>query len=560
MATTKLPLGYEAAVRVLSYAVEHRVSIAQAASQLGQDAGVVASCVRDMREYYMDGFIDKVELAAFLALRDQAQGTQVRAKATEQASAKQARQSGRVEAESAEAAAEEAEFQEARVYTELERDAEGLIFEYFFAIKVRDKPTLTGRLSRSEMELIYTQYPHVTTNQLANSFPAYNSGEMRKILRAFNITKDRKFPPHIIEEKSEEQIAEFALNAKERVSYKKLDLNRAGFIEKELRKSQEEVYQLEEERTLVDRLAGAVLDKYITQGRLAPAPPIPAYRPAFGDERPVGEPVAAFYGDTHFGKQFATSRVRGKGRGTNAAILTERLLCFAEECVEKLRQKSSTELHLFNMGDIFESLLPDGMHFQHAQEMELEGEQQLDAAIEAHEQMLDYIAQHAPHGPQLKITLHGLGGNHDRLGKSRDEDKRRTGALIFYAMLDRIMRYKLPGKVKVIPYVEGYFSVTVGRLNIIGFHGDSGLAKVKTPELLNTYRSGDSSHFTVVVSAHLHHNVTDEGHNYLRMTIGSICSTDDYAQNNLAKGSQPSGIFVEAARGYGVDLHKKTLY
>ena len=463
-------------------------------------------------------------------------------------------------AQSEERADGDANFEEDRSKIELDRDELGLISTYRFSILRRDHAPLTGAFSRSEMERIFSLYAHVTVNQLTADFPSYNAAEMRRILRAFNITKDRKIPPHIIEEQTPDEAAAFALNAKERVAYKKLDLNRGAFVEKQLRQSQQLVWAMQEEKDMVDRMATTVLERYISEGRLAPAPAEGDYRPGYRQERQQGQPALGFYGDSHFGKEFQTDQLRGRGRGTTKEILLERFRCLGVHLVDQLNRLDSSELALFNMGDIFESLLPDGMHAQHAAEMELLAEEQLMAALEAHEEMFQYIRTHATHGAILRITLHGLGGNHDRLGKGRDEDKRRTGAMIFYAMLQKVASYRFPGLLTINTYPEGVMSVVVGRLNVIGFHGDSSLAKVKTPELLNTFRSGDSSLYSIIASAHFHAMVVDEGHNYLRMTIGPVCSADDYSQNNLSKGSQPSAILMEAAVGYGADLSKKTLY
>lgn len=553
MVTRKFPVGYEATASVLRYAAKHKVGIMAACAALKVEALTVTQTVRTMREYYLQGSLDKIDFDAFLVLRDQAEGGQPFSTRTAK---------GRSVVATESAAAEAAvDFEEARVHTEQNRDENNLITGYYFAINQRDKAPLTGLFSRSEMEQIYTGYPYMTVNQLTESFPSYNSAEMRRILRAFGITKDRRFPPHILEERDPEEVSEFALNARERVAYKKLDLNRAGFVEKKLRQTQEQLWDLREEQDVVNRLTSVILDRYIEEGRLAPAPPVAAYRPRYGEHRPVGEPSLVFYGDCHFGKLFETDQLMGRGRGTTRAILTERLLSLAQETVSRMQASKTNEVHLFNLGDVFESLLPDGMHPQHAHEMELKAEEQLLAALEAHELMLAYIIEHAGvPKEQLRIVMHGLGGNHDRLGKSRDEDKRRTGALIFYAMLQKVLNYQHPGLVDVRTYPEGVFSVVVGSINVIGFHGDSLLGKAKATDILNRFRSGDSSLYTIIANGHYHATVTEEGHNFLRMTVGPVCSADDYVQNNLGKGSQPSAMFVETSPGYGVDLHKKTLY
>lgn len=601
MSKQQLPSGHAAALRVFRRAIEEQIPLRRACNLLNVDPTAVSQTSAQMRELYLDGKIDTETYSAYMDARDKAArgmgkppksptkkaqqavagkkthktaGPKPTAAETEEAAEEgfdtersgsyrtkpgaQGPKKGRTEkAEFADKADADVNEEEDRARTWEERSPENLIVGYGFEIKRRDDLPLVGILSRSEMEKIHSTYPFATVNQLCSDFPAYDTSEMKRILRAFNITKDRKFPKHIIEEHSEEDVARFGLKAKEKASYKKLDLDKAGFFEKELRKSQQQVYDLRQERELIDKIANAVLERYVEEGRLKPAPPLAAFRPA--PRTLLQAPPIGIYGDTHFGKFFETQRLMGKGRGTSKEILTQRLQQIAAESVDYIRRTGSPDFFLFNMGDILESMLPDGMHPQHALEMEFHGEEQLLAALEAHEDMFQHIVDNA-HTDQLQIHFHGLGGNHDRIGAKREEDSRRTGAMLFYALLEKFLRYRMPGKVQVIKYPEGVISLPIGNLSFIGFHGDTQLAKVKAPELMNTFKRGNAENYTLMVNNHFHSMVMDEGHNYTRMTVGAVCSADDFVQNKLAKGAQPSFILGREAYKYGFDFQKVTLH
>ena len=98
-----------------------------------------------------------------------------------------------------------------RAITNVERDENGLIQYYTFEIYRRESPTLTGKLDRREMETIYRLYSlygaNLTQKIVSREFPQFTFIEFKRILRAFNIYKaNSEFAPHIIEERSEEEL------------------------------------------------------------------------------------------------------------------------------------------------------------------------------------------------------------------------------------------------------------------------------------------------------------------------------------------------------------------
>ena len=98
-----------------------------------------------------------------------------------------------------------------RAITNVERDEDGTIQYYTFEIYRKESPTLIGKLDRKEMETIYRLYSiygsNLTQKIVSREFPQFTFIEFKRILRAFNIYKaNSEFAPHIIEEKSEEEL------------------------------------------------------------------------------------------------------------------------------------------------------------------------------------------------------------------------------------------------------------------------------------------------------------------------------------------------------------------
>ena len=98
-----------------------------------------------------------------------------------------------------------------RAITNVERDEDGVIQYYTFEIYRKDSPTLTGKLDRKEMETMYRLYSiygaNLTQKIVSREFPEYTFVEFKRILRAFNIYKaNSEFAPHMIEERTEEEL------------------------------------------------------------------------------------------------------------------------------------------------------------------------------------------------------------------------------------------------------------------------------------------------------------------------------------------------------------------
>ena len=136
-----------------------------------------------------------------------------------------------------------------RAITNVERDENGLIQYYTFEIYRRESPTLNGRLDRKEMETIYRLYSlygaNLTQKIVSREFPQFTFIEFKRILRAFNIYKaNSEFAPHIIEEKSEEELINLHNQNKENNVLKRIEKDQLAEANKLINKLAKENQEL----------------------------------------------------------------------------------------------------------------------------------------------------------------------------------------------------------------------------------------------------------------------------------------------------------------------------
>lgn len=123
---------------------------------------------------------------------------------------------------------------------------------YRYHIMIRDEEDLVGELTREEMEMIYKLYSNIdgagiTQRSLSRYFQNLTLRDLKRILRAFNITKQSApVPPHIIEENSPEKVVDLIHQNKEDHILKKLEEERAKKIEQKLREKEKENLDLKE--------------------------------------------------------------------------------------------------------------------------------------------------------------------------------------------------------------------------------------------------------------------------------------------------------------------------
>ncbi len=179
----------------------------------------------------------------------------------------------------------------ANVFTE--RDENGLIQYYTFEIFRKDAPTLSGKLDRKEMETIYRLYSiygsNLTQKIVSRNFPEYTFVEFKRILRAFNIYKaNSEFAPHIIEERTEEELVALHNQNKENNVLRRIEKDQLSEANKLINKLAQENQKLSKGSSLFEQLL--------------------EYDPNFTNEKPVienqgtlSETLIIWLSDLHIG-------------------------------------------------------------------------------------------------------------------------------------------------------------------------------------------------------------------------------------------------------------------
>jgi predicted phosphodiesterase len=428
------------------------------------------------------------------------------------------------------------------------------ITHYYYKIFLREREAVEGTLTREQMEKIYHLYPYVTMHNVSQEFPALTFIEFKKVLRAFNITKDRLFPPHLLEEKTSQEIALLTLKAKERAAGKAVVDVKLDFLQKELKSVREKNQRYENGEGWVEEVLGKLTNKYLDKDLNFER------KTNFNNTtKEVGNDTFAFFGDIHFGKLFLPKTTRF-GRGNSKDILKERCLKIALETALEAARNNSFYINLICLGDLFECLIPENMHVSQKYGMDLIEDEQIDFAVDVFMEMFAIILDLLP---DSLVRVYGIGGNHDRITKGRDDDRHRVGAKMFFSFLSKLTKVVYGNQVLIEYFKDGVLTTSVDNISVVATHGEESIAK-KTPEkIMNMHKVGNAEDFTVIASGHLHNfkqQPFDEGINYCRFQVGSVCAADDYSINKLGVGAQPSFIIgTKAISGYGFDIRKVTL-
>ena len=151
----------------------------------------------------------------------------------------------------------------------------GKIVKYRINVKVRDSKDFNVELSRDDAERIFGLYTYyggnITARNVANEFPRFTLPEIKKIFRAFNLTKDSKwYPPHMEEEMNLEQLENYRMSLKERAAFKYADSRQERDFKNILNKMASKITALENNKEFMESLVKEALSTPIKFDR----PPI----------------------------------------------------------------------------------------------------------------------------------------------------------------------------------------------------------------------------------------------------------------------------------------------
>ncbi len=145
------------------------------------------------------------------------------------------------------------------------RDNDGKIKEYRVTVNVQDSIPFTTILSRSDAETIFGLYTYygsnITARNVTNEFPKYTLAEIKKIFRAFRLYKDSIWaPPHLIEEYTVEELANYRMQLKERAAFKYADYRQERDFKNVINKLADKINKLEDTRSFVKNLIDNKID------------------------------------------------------------------------------------------------------------------------------------------------------------------------------------------------------------------------------------------------------------------------------------------------------------
>ena len=429
------------------------------------------------------------------------------------------------------------------------RDDNNKIIDYSFTIFIQGEKPYTGKLSREQLETIHKYYPYVTMMNVSSYFPYLTFQQFKRILRCFNITKDMLFPLHILEEHTEEEIAEFALKNKASATLNKIVEKKASFIEKKYFESQEKIHDLENIHRFIDE----TIEKYYSRTEQE--------QTQFNDFDFFGrysDICYLFFSDIHYGKKYENPVF---GRGYNKDIAHERMIQIAEKTVNYIKYKNLNKLYILFGGDLFESVMTSGMRSEHLRTMDLVGIDQILFGVDSQIVFLETLRKNL--GKEFPIIITYIGGNHDRIGKDRDDDQERTGSLIAYHMIQRDMKYDEFLKVNIPRkpvHVEKIQNHEINDLCIIAHHGDAEIIKKKGHELVNLYGIGTAG-YHLVINGHWHSTEIsfNAGTNYMEISLPSVCSVDEFILDRLGNNQLP-GFLLGICENSGFSFSNEVLY
>ena len=271
-------------------------------------------------------------------------------------------------------------------YTEVnyERDEEGHIIYYFYKIYRRSKNPLIGKFSRDEMNIVYRLYSYygasLTQREVSRYFPELSLVDFKRILTAFNIYKaSAPFAPHIIEEKTTDELREMQIREKENDFLKKIEEDRIKNNERLLKKYAAENEDL---KSQLNNLKGI-------QFKLVDCPKI-IRTSAIG--KPNYEYLNLYIADMHIGATVTSGTLYSENVGYGIDEAARRL----NEILNKLSELGTyKKINICLMGDMVDSCGPTNKtaRLDHSLPENMDGFEQANAYITLIKNFVEGLAQ-----------------------------------------------------------------------------------------------------------------------------------------------------------------------
>ena len=286
-------------------------------------------------------------------------------------------------------------------YTEVhyDRDEEGHIVYYNYKIYRKNKNPLVGKLSRDEMNIVYRLYSYygasLTQREVSRYFPDLSLVDFKRILSAFNIYKaSAPFAPHIIEEKTTDELREMQIREKENDFLKKIEEDRIKSNERLLKKYATENEELKSQLSSRENLVKNIFNKtYINT-------------PLNIDRKPNTSDLIVFLSDIHVGA-YNESNGYLKIDKYDKVEINRRL----NSIVSYIAKQNFNNLIICNLGDSVDSYNKETTRGGHQLPTTLSNKEQSSMYIEV---MLNFFNNLKNISVPTKIKYYCIGeSNHD---------------------------------------------------------------------------------------------------------------------------------------------------
>lgn len=400
-------------------------------------------------------------------------------------------------------------------------------------------------LSKTEIEDLFVIYAQSGIESVQKRFGTVDRDTLRQLVKQHGCTRNNPFPPHILESMDADECNTWLMQKRRALAQHELVKTQTARMKKDWRKMLLQVEQVHDTGHAIQQLVAEACEK------LNKAETLPADIMHPGE---LGKTLYVALSDIHFGK----CDTGAPNCYTDKDILHDRLIRLADKVVRTYKLEGCFQrLCIIIGGDILETIIPDGMHEGQTHRMDLEGAEQVAFAVRSLNMFIRKIAALAT------THVHIIGGNHDRIGKTREDDIERTGSAIVAAMLNlinenegdrlHIVYHKL-GVISIEDPISQVCPSGTHAVNTICFHGDNKLKSRSPAELIGTFAK-DPKAPCMIISGHLHHFKSDSHQNWEQVQLGPVCSSDSYEFAQYGSYTNPSAM-IYFQEGGGIEIRK----
>lgn len=406
----------------------------------------------------------------------------------------------------------------------------GRIVSYKYKIYIRNKPALEGELSLEEMEKLYKLYSSygadLTQRVVSREFPTITFRDLKRILKAFNITKASiPLAPHILEEKTLDEQEELHYQNSENLFLKRIDQTR----ERQLKKKYEETLNKFHE------LKSKVIDfkEFAESFRLNPRVDYPIPEVQISDKVMV-----VYLSDMHIGSKVSQYSIYAND--FNAEEAKRRMTLIFNRIIELSKVLNISQIVICNLGDSLDGYNAQTTRGGHSLPQNLDNKEQFSFYLEL---MADFFNRLSASSQFSNIKYYCVpGGNHD-------------GDFGYFAnkALESLLKYMNPNiEVKVFDkFIESFkinnhsFIVCHGKDEKDMFKNLPLIINDKTENIINEYIRYKSISGTIhFVKGDLHQTATTYAKNFRYKSVSSFFGSSEWIHKNFGNTKAACDIDV----------------